>query len=1041
MAFLQRLLRALTSLLAGIGHALSSAASATGRGVRSVAGSAAAVVPGPWKQRIALLFCTGLALVPIVYAGNMTWSFNDPSGHLDEVTAAVVDADTGATITGTDGTTRDVHVGRDFTDTLLDLDKNTVYTFVKTDQATADKGIADGTYGAVVEIPSTFSADIGSLGGADPLAATPGLLTIRTNDSINYVSGNFTKSVGTALKDSLTENVLDQYLDNVYLGFTTVHDQLVDAANGADQLVDGSTQLHDGTGQAITGSQQLADGAAQLDSGSYDLVIGLGQLSTGADSLATGSGRLADGASTLNSGLHTLDAQSPTLRSGAQKLADGSGQAATGSRTLASGASQLADGTQQLDDRVSAAQRRAQDLGINQTSVDQASQDLTNAANGLADVATTVNQSLTDPARLANGLAKDTDGVADTVDTAATDARGLANRTSTAGNDAKTFSQSASTVATESQTAHDDATKTSADATKTVNSADALLGSGDGAAPDSVTGYTKKVDQLEQLCKNSDTEVPSDGGGDAGSGSRDEICQGLTEISGESQHLRDNTQGVGTDARAVVTDLNGDGTAKNPGVIPSTQAAANTANGMTQPAQSIDTLLNGDGTDQNVGLVKTTDSLATAIESARQPTRKVADDAQGIATGIGQAQDAAQDPQAQRDAVQQRIDELHRQATAATTALPTAFDEARQAAGAVHQINAGAQQVDSGAQSLASANGQLAAGAGTLDRGVDQYTDGVSQAAQGSGALVSGADQLHDGATQLADGARSAQDGAEQLHDGAGRLEDGATQLHDGAVQLDDGAAQLQDGSQQLADGLHDGADKVPSYDEGQRDHLASAASDPVGLDFVRDHDLQRFGKGLAPLFLSIGLWVGGMAIFLMMPPLSERAARNGSGPLALLAGGLIPAQLLGLVQTAIALVILHNFVGITAVQLPEFVAMAALTSVVFVALNHGFGAMFGPVGKFVALVLIALQVSGAGGTYPVKTLPGFFQAIHPWLPMSHAIDAFRGTIGGGWVDPVGDIAWLCGWLAVALALGLFAAIRMHRNASRDMAGAIPAEA
>src|SRR5699024_10381982 len=78
----------------------------------------------------------------------------------------------------------------------------------------------------------------------------------------------------------------------------------------------------------------------------------------------------------------------------------------------------------------------------------------------------------------------------------------------------------------------------------------------------------------------------------------------------------------------------------------------------------------------------------------------------------------------------------------------------------------------------------------------------------------------------------------------------------------------------------------------------------------------------------------------------------------------------------------------------------AALTSMVFVALNHGFGALFAPVGKFVALVLIALQISGAGGTYPTPTLPRFFQVVHPYLPITHAVDAFRGAVGGGWLDP-----------------------------------------
>ena len=84
------------------------------------------------------------------------------------------------------------------------------------------------------------------------------------------------------------------------------------------------------------------------------------------------------------------------------------------------------------------------------------------------------------------------------------------------------------------------------------------------------------------------------------------------------------------------------------------------------------------------------------------------------------------------------------------------------------------------------------------------------------------------------------------------------------------------------------------------------------------------------------------------------------------------------------------------------------------------------------ALVLIALQISGAGGTYPVQTLPAFFRWIHPYLPMTHSIDAFRGALGGGWIDPVGDLRWLLAWLIFGVALGLVGAIVTRKNATEE---------
>ncbi|MCT1776191.1 YhgE/Pip family protein [Brachybacterium sp. p3-SID957] len=380
------------------------------------------------------------------------------------------------------------------------------------------------------------------------------------------------------------------------------------------------------------------------------------------------------------------------------------------------------------------------------------------------------------------------------------------------------------------------------------------------------------------------------------------------------------------------------------------------------------------------------------------------------------------------------------------------MDTLQRGAQDIHRLDAGAQQVASGADRLATASGTARDGASELADGVGRYTDGVSTARSGADDLASGARELYSGADRLADGVRTAQDGAQQLADGSGRLASGAAELADGAGAVDDGARELSqgaetlnegagelaDGSAELRDGLEDAKDEVPSYTDEQSSAIAATASDPVQMDFVRDHELTRFGEGLAPLFLAISLWVGAMAIFLMMPPFSMEAAAAGAGPVRLLAGGLLPALALGLVQSAIAVAVLHGPVGITVTDLPLMLGMAALTSAVFVALNHGFGALFGPVGKFVALVLVALQISAAGGTYPTPTLPGFFRAIHPYLPMTHAVDAFRGAIGGSWIDPADDLTWLGAWMAIGVALGLAGAVVQRRRAmveDREQAG------
>ena len=153
----------------------------------------------------------------MIYSGNMTWSFRDPAHSLDQITAAVVNQDQQASFTPAGGEPTTIDVGAEFTKSLLEIDEETAFHFVEVSPAQAHRGLADGTYGATVEIPSDYSSNIAAL-GSDPeqaAQAAPAMLTVTTNDAVNYVGGNFTKSVGQALTDSLRSTVLELSLIHI----------------------------------------------------------------------------------------------------------------------------------------------------------------------------------------------------------------------------------------------------------------------------------------------------------------------------------------------------------------------------------------------------------------------------------------------------------------------------------------------------------------------------------------------------------------------------------------------------------------------------------------------------------------------------------------------------------------------------------------------------------------------------------------------------------------------------------------------------------
>ena len=90
----------------------------------------------------------------------------------------------------------------------------------------------------------------------------------------------------------------------------------------------------------------------------------------------------------------------------------------------------------------------------------------------------------------------------------------------------------------------------------------------------------------------------------------------------------------------------------------------------------------------------------------------------------------------------------------------------------------------------------------------------------------------------------------------------------------------------------------------------------------------------------------------------------------------------------------------------------------------------FGNAGKALAIIILVLQITATGGTFPVDILPPFFQAIHPYLPLSYAIGALREVIAGMiWSTYWYDMAILTVFPIIAFALTMLIKEKMDKGA------------
>ncbi|MFH9551292.1 YhgE/Pip family protein [Streptomyces sp. NPDC017435] len=284
---------------------------------------------------------------------------------------------------------------------------------------------------------------------------------------------------------------------------------------------------------------------------------------------------------------------------------------------------------------------------------------------------------------------------------------------------------------------------------------------------------------------------------------------------------------------------------------------------------------------------------------------------------------------------------------------------------------------------------------------------------------------LNTGAAKVAKGAKALHTGIGTARTGSVDLDAGVTKLETGAQDLNGGIYKLSDGSGKLADGLHDGAGQIPDYDARQRDARTAVMADPVQLASQDLHKAPNYGTGFAPYFIPLSLWVGAMVAYMLISPMNRRALAAGAPAWRIALAGWLPVVAIGVLQTTALMAVLHWAIGLEMAHAAGTVGFLFLVTACFAALVQWLNARFGAAGRILVLALLMLQLTSAGGTYPVQTSPGFFSAIHPYLPMSYVVEALRRLITGGGPGPVWHACVvLVAFTAGALALTALSARR-----------------
>jgi len=258
-----------------------------------------------------------LVVIPSLYSGLYLFANEDPYGRLDQVPAALVVRDRGATTTDPDtGTTQQVDYGRQVADRLAGGRGG--FRWVRTTQAEAEAGVRDDRYDAALIIGPSFSQDLVSSAQYRPKQAS---LTLVTNDANNYLSTTIANTIADDVRDAIAAEVGTDAAGLFLQGFGSIHTNLAQGVQGADRLVAGAGELATGTQELVGGTGRLAAGAAETSRGAAELADGLDTLRADTRTLPDATRRLAAGAAKVAAGDDEIERVATEVEAAAARAA------------------------------------------------------------------------------------------------------------------------------------------------------------------------------------------------------------------------------------------------------------------------------------------------------------------------------------------------------------------------------------------------------------------------------------------------------------------------------------------------------------------------------------------------------------------------------------------------------------------------------------------------------------------------------------------------------------------------------------------------
>lgn len=661
------------------------------------------------------------------------------------------------------------------------------------------------------------------------------------------------------------------------------------------------------------------------------------QVGTGFNQAASGAKQISTGMVTLNSGTNQFVAGVSTVNNGVQTLQAAVTPLASGASQLASGSTTLASGVNQYTSGVGLLAAGLTKLSANSAALNA----------GTATLASGVNQYTSGVDQLGSGLTTLKNNSASLRSGAASLNQGASQLSNGA-------SQLNATVNSSLGSLDFTGIMSAMNQASQMKSSLASLQSGLTQAQSVLSAVSTEANQLETALSGV-SSAASSLSGVAQNDKEIALLAGALAQSTTDATTKDKLLTIAKEAGSNVTTIRG------------LETALSQVNSLSTSLSGLQSQLN------NPSLQTTLSGAQTTLNQANQ-----------LLTTLQGYQGALSAMPSQLAALKQATNSLASGAASLQSGMSTAQ-------AGINQYTAGVDTAASGASQLSANSASLTSGANQLQSGVSQYTAGVNQANAGTGQLTANSAALVSGANQLATALIQLNAKVPSLVSGVSALASGTQKLVDNSPALVAGTAKLNAGAGELADKLISGAEKVNAVQPSKKAAKMFAA--PTTVKHTNYSYVPNYGHALAPYVLSVALYVGAL-IFNFVYPIRRVAllGRKASAWWASkLAVGMTSITVMALAEGGIMMLL-----GLQVLHVPSFFWTLILFGWASMAVIMFLSMTFDNPGRFVAMVLLMLQLGGSGGTFPMQVTMKFYNVIHWYLPMTYSILGLRNGISGG---------------------------------------------